>query len=286
MSASTDRTADEYYDGEEPVRSSSGTTPDQLLDHAKSEVLKRLSRNGKQPKANEQAENAPATNGKSANGRPARDSKFIDTRSRVLKPGERTDEELFRGYQEGDQQAFLKLYERYKSMIFAYCARTVLSAGLDEELVEDTFQEVFLRVAQYQHTFTGGEFRAWIFTVTRHTCLSTKKKGIQHRISTERVGDGENLDNDVASEVRNALSMVNDPLENLSMSEQTALLLKAIAELPETYREALILSDYEGLTYEEIGRITGTSLSTIRIRVFRAKARLRKVLLPIIGDSV
>jgi RNA polymerase sigma-70 factor (ECF subfamily) len=143
-----------------------------------------------------------------------------------------------------------------------------------------------LRVAQYQHTFTGGEFRAWIFTVTRHTCLSTKKKGIQHRISTERVGDGENLDNDVASEVRNALSMVNDPLENLSMSEQTALLLKAIAELPETYREALILSDYEGLTYEEIGRITGTSLSTIRIRVFRAKARLRKVLLPIIGDSV
>ncbi|MEO6940472.1 MAG: RNA polymerase sigma factor [Candidatus Kapaibacterium sp.] len=286
MSASTDRTADEYYDGEEPVRSSSGTTPDALLDHAKSEVLKRLSRNGKQPKANEQADGAATANGKPANSRPARDSKFIDTRSRVLKPGERTDEELFRGYQEGDQQAFLKLYERYKSMIFAYCARTVLSAGLDEELVEDTFQEVFLRVAQYQHTFTGGEFRAWIFTVTRHTCLSTKKKGIQHRISTERVGDGENLDNDVASEVRNALSMVNDPLENLSMSEQTALLLKAIAELPETYREALILSDYEGLTYEEIGRITGTSLSTIRIRVFRAKARLRKVLLPIIGDSV
>jgi RNA polymerase sigma-70 factor (ECF subfamily) len=286
MSASTDRTADEYYDGEEPVRSSSGTTPDALLDHAKSEVLKRLSRNGKQPKANEQADGAATANGKPANSRQARDSKFIDTRSRVLKPGERTDEELFRGYQEGDQQAFLKLYERYKSMIFAYCARTVLSAGLDEELVEDTFQEVFLRVAQYQHTFTGGEFRAWIFTVTRHTCLSTKKKGIQHRISTERVGDGENLDNDVASEVRNALSMVNDPLENLSMSEQTALLLKAIAELPETYREALILSDYEGLTYEEIGRITGTSLSTIRIRVFRAKARLRKVLLPIIGDSV
>jgi DNA-directed RNA polymerase specialized sigma24 family protein len=46
------------------------------------------------------------------------------------------------------------------------------------------------------------------------------------------------------------------------------------------------MSDYEGLTYDEIGRITGTSLSTIRIRVYRAKARLRKMLLPIIGDDV
>ena len=53
----------------------------------------------------------------------------------------------------------------------------------------------------------------------------------------------------------------------------------------DTYREALLLSEYEGLTYEEIGNLTGTSLSTIRIRVFRAKKRLRKVLSPIMGKE-
>lgn len=196
------------------------------------------------------------------------------------------DEQLFRSYQSGDQRAFLTLYDKYKSSIYAYCARTLLSAGLDQNHVEDAFQEVFLRVAQYQHTFTGGEFRAWVFTVTRHTCLSTKKKGLKYRMSNEQVGDAENLDEGTSREIRQALTLGDDdPLEALSKREQTELLLKAIEQLPETYREALILSDYEGMTYDEIGKLTGTSLSTIRIRIFRAKARLRKVLLPIIGDD-
>jgi RNA polymerase sigma-70 factor, ECF subfamily len=197
-----------------------------------------------------------------------------------------SDEALFIRYQSGDQRAFMRIYERYKSAVYGYCARAILSVGLDSTHVEDAFQEVFLRVAQYQHTFTGGEFKAWIFTVTRHQCLSTKKKSMQHRVSMENVGDAENLDEHVSSEARAALSMEDDPLERMSKNEQTDLLLKAIAELPESYREALIMSDYEGLTYDEIGKITGTSLSTIRIRIFRAKARLRKALLPIIGDDV
>lgn len=203
------------------------------------------------------------------------------------RPGsELTDEELFKAYQCGSQQSFLVLYDKYKANIYAYCARTILSAGLDETLVEDAFQEVFLRLAQYQHTFTGGEFKAWLFTITRHTCLSTKKKGVKHRMQTERVGDTENYDEHTSSELRAALSILaDDPLEALSKKEQTALLLKAIEMLPETYREALILSDYEGMTYDEIGKLTGTSLSTIRIRIFRAKARLRKMLLPVIGDE-
>jgi RNA polymerase sigma-70 factor (ECF subfamily) len=196
------------------------------------------------------------------------------------------DDALFRKYQGGDERAFLKLYDKYKSSIYAYCARTLQSAGLDTSHVEDAFQEVFLRVAQYQHTFTGGEFKAWIFTVTRHTCLSTKKKSLKYKIHNEYVGDGENLDESISSEIRHALVLKEDsPLEALSKREQTELLLKAIEQLPETYREALILSDYEGMTYDEIGKLTGTSLSTIRIRIFRAKARLRKVLLPIIGDE-
>lgn len=197
-----------------------------------------------------------------------------------------SDEDLFCRYQQGDHRAFVTLYEKFKAGIYAYCARTLLSAGLGEELVEDAFQEVFLRIAQYQHTFTGGEFKAWLFTVTRHTCLSIKKKGVKHRVTTEHVGDAENLEEGTGSNIRAALTLQADsPLDALSKREQTDLLLKAIAELPETYREALLLSEFEGMTYDEIGKLTGTSLSTIRIRIFRAKARLRKVLLPIIGDE-
>jgi len=193
-----------------------------------------------------------------------------------------SDEALFRSYQQGDHAAFLKIYERYKSGIFAYCARALYSAGMDRGQVDDTFQEVFMRVTQYGHTFVGGDFRAWVFTITRHTCLIMKKKFIQQVATTERVGDGEFFEEDVRADVRRAFTSTDDPLERMSIAERNGLLHQAIAALPETYREALILSEYEGMTYEEIGKATGTSLSTIRIRIFRAKAKLRKTLLPII----
>ena len=104
-------------------------------------------------------------------------------------------------------------------------------------------------------------------------------------LSTSGGVNPDQLSEDDALEAGTALSRSDDPLEQLSQKEQTDLLLKAISELPDTYREALMLSEYEGLTYEEIGKLTGTSLSTIRIRVFRAKKRLRKVLRPILGDE-
>jgi RNA polymerase sigma-70 factor (ECF subfamily) len=196
------------------------------------------------------------------------------------------DEALFLKFQKGDQRAFLTLYEKYKEPVYAYCARVILGAGISREHVEDTFQDVFMRLAQYQHTFTGGGFQAWLFTIVRHSCLTTKRKALKQRGRMENVGDAENFEEEISGEIRIALSRTDDPLERMSHQEQIDLLLKAIELLPETYREALILSDYEGLTYDEIGRMTGTSLSTIRIRIFRAKARLRKMLLPVIGDDV
>ncbi len=195
------------------------------------------------------------------------------------------DEECFFKYQKGDDPAFFILYERYKGSVYAYCAKVLLSAGLSEELVEDTFQEVFLRVSQYRHTFVSGEFRAWIFTVTRNTCLSSKKRGLRNNLSSGTLIDPDSVTDDEALNGQTMIRRSDDPLEILTQKEQTNLLLAAIAELPETYREALMLSEYEGLTYEEIGKLTGTSLSTIRIRVFRAKKRLRKVLRPILGKE-
>lgn len=219
--------------------------------------------------------------------RRSRRGEFIDTAASDPNSGTaHSDEALFARYQSGDEAAFLVIYERYKSSIFAYCAQVLLSAGLSRDLVEDTFQDVFLRLTQYRHTFTGGEFKAWIFTVTRHSCLSAKKLAFRDRASTEFAGNLEGGENDASPEVRRAFSHTDDPLDRMTKAEQADLLTKAIARLPEEFREALMMSEFEGLTYDEIGRITGTSLSTIRIRIYRAKSRLRKMLLPIIGDDV
>jgi RNA polymerase sigma-70 factor (ECF subfamily) len=296
MSAPIETYSDNLHEDGSPVGDPLGGPQDSAHADLLEEARQEAALHSGNPGGNATSSNATssnATSGKSASGNVGthqtreRSSKNASTGYVHRKPVDHAeDEQLFRSYQAGDERAFLKLYDKYKSSIYAYCARTLLSAGLDQTHVDDAFQEVFLRVTQYQHTFTGGEFRAWVFTVTRHTCLSTKKKGLKHRITNEYVGDAENLDEGTSLEIRNALRLnEDDPLEALSKREQTELLLKAIEQLPETYREALILSDYEGMTYDEIGKMTGTSLSTIRIRIFRAKARLRKMLLPIIGDE-
>ena len=199
---------------------------------------------------------------------------------------ENSDEKLFLRYQDGDDRAFFAIYERYKSDVYAYCAHVLFSVGLSREMVEDTFQDVFMRLVQYRHTFTGGDFKPWLFTVTRHSCLSAKKLAFRQSAGVEYVGDDESFEDRIAGDPRAELTRGDDPLEHMAKEEQTALLLNAIARLPAEFREALVLSEYEGLTYDEIGRITGSSLSTIRIRIFRAKTRLRKMLLPVIGDNV
>ncbi len=212
-------------------------------------------------------------------------SGFAHTASSRAQLEEISDESLFRQYQEGDDQAFFAIYERYKSSIYAYCARVLFSAGLPRETVEDTFQDVFLRLVQYRHTFTGGDFEPWIFTVTRHSCLSIKRHSLRDHHAMDLIGDGVNFEENTSGEIREAFSMTDDPLERMSREEQTGLLLAAIAKLPDEFREALLLSEYEGMTYDEIGRMVGASLSTIRIRIFRAKARLRKMLLPVLAEG-
>jgi len=196
-----------------------------------------------------------------------------------------TDEKLFLRYRDGDDRAFFAIYERYKSEVYAYCAHVLFSVGLSRESVEDTFQDVFMRLVQYRHTFTGGDFKPWLFTVTRHSCISAKKLAFRASAGMEYAGSDENFEEMINGDSRAEITRGDDPLEQMAKQEQTALLLAAIAKLPDEFREALVLSEYNGMSYEEIGRITGTSLSTIRIRIYRAKSRLRKMLLPVIGDS-
>jgi len=220
---------------------------------------------------------AARTESSQKRGRPAGRQAFDN-------PNAETDESLFRRYQDGDDRAFMLLYERYKDSIFAYCAQVIMSAGFSRDVAEDTFQDVFLRLTQYRKTFTGGEFKAWIFTVARHSCLTAKKVAMKQRANTE-YASGDSFDDDTSAEVRLAFSHNDDPLDRMSRAEQVLLLQQAIAKLPEEFREALMMSEYDGLTYDEIAKITSTSLSTVRIRIYRAKNRLRKMLLPILGDQ-
>jgi len=66
--------------------------------------------------------------------------------------------------------------------------------------------------------------------------------------------------------------------------ELLELITKAMETLPEDYKEAFVLREYEGLSYQEIADLTETSLSTVKIRIFRAKQKIREILAPYVAE--
>ncbi|MBK8911212.1 MAG: RNA polymerase sigma factor [Chlorobi bacterium] len=172
------------------------------------------------------------------------------------------------------EAAFTELYGRYARRIHAYCVRIVT----DPQDAEDVFQETFIRFHHTLRKKNGAEngegdpppsrnTSGLLFTIARNLCLNQKQRNI--RWKTEQVES-------------DMLHAWDKPYEQKEMVE---LITTALELLPHDYREAFVLREYDGLPYNEIAELTGASLATAKIRVFRAKEKLRKILEPYLRDS-
>ncbi len=177
---------------------------------------------------------------------------------------EHSDTELF--YLMGEDKAtadraFEELYNRLSSRIYAYCRRFLT----DKEEAKDVFQETFIRFYQSaaeQRDMTN--VPAFLLKIARNLCVNCKRRE-KKAISFEdyMVVNFENKEE-------------NDELLNL--------IKRALDLLPDNYREVFVLREYDGLSYNDIADVTGASLSTIKIRLYRAKQKMRKILEPYLAD--
>jgi RNA polymerase sigma-70 factor (ECF subfamily) len=173
-----------------------------------------------------------------------------------------TDEEIYTLITQGDERAFVELYTRYRGRIYAYALRML---G-DRDRAHDVFQETFSRIFQ-QSKNTDRELSnvsAYIFTTARNICLNAIR------------------DQKPSTSVEDYHQVVFQPShENLEIAQ---LVKTALELLPEHHREAFILREYDGLSYQEIADLTGHTLATVKIHIFRAKEKLRKVLAPYLEE--
>lgn len=159
-----------------------------------------------------------------------------------------------RSVRKGDQAAFRTLYDRYKAQLFIYCLRMMN----DRDAAKDVLQDVFIRVHTNRDKFEPGtNFAGWIHTIARNLCLNARRDAKDHTPfdETASYGRSANADHDVALQER---------------------LATEIGRLPDIYREALILREYEGRSYQEIVDITGQTMSTVKFRLFKAREVLRE----------
>ncbi len=174
-----------------------------------------------------------------------------------------TEDEVSKAIQElkkGSAEAFRILYNEYGQKVYRYCLRML---G-DPISADDAFQETFIKVYEKRSSFGGLNFASWVYTIARNNCynqLRQKKEIIEFDEEFHNAHDNTEADLGI----------------KLSIEQ-------AIAKLPPVFREVIILREYEECSYQEIAEILNIDLSLVKIRVFRARIILRKLLNPVVKE--
>jgi RNA polymerase sigma-70 factor (ECF subfamily) len=148
------------------------------------------------------------------------------------------------------------LFDRYHTPLYNFYSKLTGDRVLSEDLV----QEVFLRILKYRQSYQPGTpFRAWIYQIARNARVDHYRKTPRH----------------ITFEPEMAPPVM--PKDSAQHSQETELLHRALMQMPEEKREILILSRFQELKYEEIARLLGCELGTVKTRIHRAIQELRQI---------
>ncbi|MEM6286194.1 MAG: RNA polymerase sigma factor [Bacteroidota bacterium] len=173
------------------------------------------------------------------------------------------DPALIDAFRQGDEFAFVALYDRYKGAVYAYCAKMLL----DRAAAEDMLQETFARAYEHRDRLLNStSFKAWLFTIARNQCLNVlRKRGREVPF---------------APDAPEPASPGATPFANLLKSEQADLVSRTLAGLSPEYREVVVLREYQNLSYDEIAAVTKTTVSSVKSRLFKARRKIGAALRP------
>jgi len=143
----------------------------------------------------------------------------------------------------------------------------------NREAAEDCAQESFARMTECgAQNLAGDAARRFLFVVARNLCLDRfRKRPHLMEIPLDKIPEPASPD--------------SNPSMNAQRNEREHLIKKAMLELPPDLREALVLRAYEGMSYAEIGEITGSPAGTVKSRIARARERLRSLLKPLLEET-
>jgi RNA polymerase sigma-70 factor (ECF subfamily) len=183
------------------------------------------------------------------------------------------DEELLAKFQSGQREAFGALVRRYQGELFGYLRRYLGDHTLAEDVVQNTFLQVFLKIAQYE---AGRAARPWLYTIATHQAIDALRRQGRHQVLSI---DQDRSDADEASlpQLMNLLeSRQPSPLEQVETEERKELVRAGVERLPDFLRQVLILAYYQGLKYSEIAEIVGIPVGTVKSRLHSALVKLQE----------
>lgn len=186
--------------------------------------------------------------------------------------GKTSDESLLLRYRDsGNAEAFSELVHRYERELYNYLCRYVGDANL----AEDVFQATFLRIHLKAHLFQEGRvFRPWLYSIATHQAIDLQRKRRRLRTVSLDAHQRANPDRDSGTLHDCLESKTPDPSAQLEEADQRDWARRAVRNLPDHLRTAVILTSYHGLRYQEAADVLRIPVGTLKTRVHTARAIL------------
>ena len=179
-----------------------------------------------------------------------------------------TDEELVARSIGGDAESFNELILRWERPIYALAYRTI---GREED-ARDVCQETFLRAFRALPGFRGqAKFSSWLYRIALNLC----RDWIRRERRAQVVQPPENVD---LVELASALEPSETVEDLVTRKDLARAVERAMANLSEEQRTAIVLKEYHGLTFQEIADLVGCPLSTVKTRLYQGLTVLRREL--------
>ncbi|MDD5276706.1 MAG: RNA polymerase sigma factor RpoE [Methylovulum sp.] len=198
--------------------------------------------------------------------------------NRQTRPSEQLDEELVARVQQGDKKAFDLLVIKYQHRIVQLVNRYIK----DPSEAQDVAQEAFIKAYRALGNFRGeAAFYTWLYRIAINTAKN-------YLVARTRRNTQYEQDIQEAEKIENApqLQDMESPERQLLNDEIIETIKAAIASLPEEMRTAIMLREFEGMSYEEIAVAMDCPVGTVRSRIFRAREAIDSKLSPLLehGD--
>lgn len=173
------------------------------------------------------------------------------------------DNEIISKVLAGDHQAYEGLVNRYQNYVFTLTLRMIKS----REDAEEVAQDVFIKAYKYLADFRGtAKFSTWLYTIVNNTCISflRKKKPEIHSLDNERVFE-------VADNVESGMGA-----NQVEQKSRVAMVNKAISMLGPDDAEIITLFYKAEQSLDEIAQVLGLEVNTAKVRLYRARVRLKE----------
>jgi len=171
----------------------------------------------------------------------------------------------------GNVEAYSRLVERYRDMVYTICIRMLGNEMDAEEAAQDAFVKAFRALNDFHEK---SKFSTWLYRITYNQCISVIRRKVKLIDLVDDVPD------------TGAEDTALNGLDSLSKEERSKYLQIAVDSLPETDAVVITLFYYEELSLEEIAGITGLSSNNIRIKLHRSRKKLYQELQKLLKSEV